>query len=238
MTQPCLGEPDVVPAPRAHLVVLPEAGPLAPPAEVDRDRWAAAWAHRPLLLGLARQRVEGHVAEDVVSEAMLRAATAAVEDEALRPWLVTTTLRLCADVHRRTVRDRRRDLRLATYEPTSVPAPEDEVVDDLHARWLAQQVDRLPERQARALWLRARGQDVGAIAVTMAVPYKTVESLLSRGRHTLRGWAGALLLFVGGWRTLAKRKAQFHVAAATLTAATDVTYDVARVATGLITRSF
>lgn len=243
--------PVILPPPRRpHLVVLPDAEPRADllvaapdevetPFEVDRERWAAAWEHRPLLLGVARQRVEAHVAEDVVSEAMLRAATTEhVADEALRAWLVTTTTRLCADVHRRAQREHRRDLRLAVYEPQTEPAADEVVVDELHAQWLARQMERLPERQARALWLRAHGHDIAAIAVMMVLPYKTVESLLSRGRHSLRGWAGAVVLVLGGWRTIAKRKAQFHVAAATITATGEITYEMAKVATGLLTRSF
>lgn len=219
---------------RPHLVVLPDL-----PQPVDRDRWAAAWQHRPLLLGIARQRVESHLAEDVVSEAMLRAATAGdIRPEALRAWLVTATVRLCADSHRRRQRESRRDERLASHELSVVPPVDDAVVDELHARWLGRQIDRLPDRQARALHLRATGHDIGAIAIAMVLPYKTVESLLSRGRHSLRGWAGALLLTVGGWKVIAKRKAQVHVAAATLTAASDITYDVARAAAGIVTRSF
>jgi hypothetical protein len=141
-------------------------------------------------------------------------------------------------VHRRRQRESRRDERLASHELTVVPPVDDDVLDDLHARWLDGQVDRLPERQARAMHLRAGGHDVGSIAVAMVLPYKTVESLLSRGRHSLRGWAGALLLTIGGWRVVAKRKAQVHLAAATLTAASDITVDVARAAAGIMTRSF
>jgi RNA polymerase sigma factor (sigma-70 family) len=217
---------------RPLLVALPDL-----PQTVDLERWAAAWQHRSLLLGVARQRVDAHLAEDVVSEAMLRAATAGeIRELALRSWLVTTTIRLCADVHRKREREARRDVRLTSYELTVVPAVDEDVVDDLQAQWLETQVDRLPERQARALHLRAKGHDIGAIAVAMVLPYKSVESLLSRGRGSLRGWAGALLLTVGGWRTLAKRKAQVHVAAATLTAAADISYDVASAAARLVGR--
>lgn len=267
MTQPCTRDldfgaalpdlaledtagPVLAPNGRPRLVVLPDPeqrpdllvqAPDVPdvPPLVDRARWLAAWEHRPMLLGVARARVEAHVAEDVVSEALLRAATAeGIAAGALRPWLVTTTLRLCADSHRWTQRERRRNLRLAAYEPRSMPGVDEGVLDDLHAQWLAEQVDRLPERQARALWLRAHGHDIATIAVLMVLPYKTVESLLSRGRHSIRGWAGAVVLVLGGWRTIAKRKAQFHVAAATLTATGEITYELARAATGLVTRSF
>lgn len=236
MTEPCVDELYDVPA-RPHLVVLP--GLADQPTPVDHERWAAAWEHRPLLLGLARQRVESHDAEDVVSEAMLRAATTGdLREDALRPWLVTTTLRLCADDHRRTARERRREQRLAAWEPETAPAPDDEVVDLVQAEWLATQVDRLPERQARAIWLRAHGHDIASIAVQMVLPYKTVESLLSRGRHSLRGWAGAALLVFGGWRTIAKRKVQFHVAVATIGAAGEIAWTAARVAGSVVTKSF
>ncbi|MGH3744907.1 MAG: RNA polymerase sigma factor [Mycobacteriales bacterium] len=236
MTEPCVDEPYEVPA-RPHLVVLP--GLADAPTPVDRERWAAAWEHRPLLLGLARQRVESHDAEDVVSEAMLRAATTGdLRAEALRPWLVTTTLRLCADDHRRSVRDRRRNQLLAAWEPETAPAPDEEVLDLVHAEWLATQIDRLPERQARALWLRAHGHDIASIAIQMVLPYKTVESLLSRGRHSLRGWAGAALLVLLGWRTIAKRKVQLDIAVATIGLAGEAAYTAARVAGSIVGKSF
>jgi RNA polymerase sigma factor (sigma-70 family) len=237
MTQPLVTDDsaaEVLRAPRRRLVVVPDL-----PAQVDRDRWEAAWEHRSLLLALARQRVRPADAEDVVSEAMIRAATAdGIRSDALRPWLVTTTLRLCADDYRRESRDRRRDLRLSTYEPQAAPAAEEPVVEQLHAEWVARQVDRLPDRQAQALKLKAAGHDVAHIAVAMLLPYKTVESLLSRGRHSVRGWVGATVLFFGGWRVLAKRKVQIHVAAATIGAAGDVAYTAAKVASAVVTRSF
>ncbi|HEX7353417.1 MAG TPA: sigma-70 family RNA polymerase sigma factor [Mycobacteriales bacterium] len=237
MTEPCVEDLYDIP-PRPHLVVLP--GLAGEPMRVDHERWAAAWEHRPLLLGLARQRVPSHDAEDVVSEAMLRAATAGdLRDEALRPWLVTTTLRLCADDHRRADRERRRDRRLAAWEPAVVPAPEDDVVDLVQADWLASQVDRLPERQARAVWLRAHGHDIASIAVQMVLPYKTVESLLSRGRHSLRSWAGvAAILGLVGWKTIAKRKVQLHVAVTILGVTGEVALAAARVAGAVVAKSF
>lgn len=245
MTQPCLDasyldssyrEPPAVPRPR--LVVLPD--PPAAQEPVDHELWATAWEHRPLLLGLARQRVDAHDAEDIVSEAMLRAATTGnIQEGALRPWLVTTTLRLCADDHRRTARERRRDQRLAAGECVTTPGADEEVLDLVQAEWLAEQVDRLPERQARALWLRAHGHDIASIAVQMVLPYKTVESLLSRGRHSLRSWAGvAAILGLLGWKTIAKRKVQFHVAVAVLGVTGEVALAAARVAGAVVTKSF
>lgn len=186
----------------------------APPQGSD-VRWDLAWSHRPLLLSMARSRVGWHEAEDVVSEALLRAQRATdVGDAALRSWLITTTLNLCADVHRAGARDLRRRQRLTGHLTVSVPSPEDDVVDRDQARWLAGQVRRLPGRQAEAIELRSDGHEVGSIAGRLGLPYKAVESLLSRARRSLKGWAAVA---IGIWslsRFLSRRTAQLHVAAA------------------------
>jgi RNA polymerase sigma factor (sigma-70 family) len=201
---------------------LSSAAPGSSPVrsdENDDERWQLAWDQRPLLLAMARSRVSWHEAEDVVSEALLRAQRATdVPTPALRSWLVTTTLRLCTDTHRASARDLRRRQRVTGQTLAVVPGPEDEVVERVHARWLADQVQRLPEHQAEAIELRTEGHEIGSIAGRMNLPYKAVESLLSRARRSLRGWAAAA---VGVWalsRFLTRRTAQLHVAAAVVCA--------------------
>lgn len=198
----------------------------------DDERWRLAWAERPLLLAMARSRVGWHEAEDVVSEALLRAQHAAdVPTPALRSWLVTTTLRLCADAHRAHARDVRRGQKLAGRALTTVPGPEDEVADRDHARWLADEITRLPATQAEAITLRSAGYGVSSIAGRMGLPYKAVESLLSRARRSLRCWAAVA---VGVWafsRFLTRRTAQLHVAAAVVCAGVNLATPVVADAT-------
>ncbi|HVV30112.1 MAG TPA: sigma-70 family RNA polymerase sigma factor [Mycobacteriales bacterium] len=203
----------------APLLPAAAVGTGAVDTPVDDARWQAAWDQRPLLLSMARSRVGWHEAEDVVSEALLRLQKAPdVPPAAVRSWLVTTTLRLCTDVHRAAARDQRRRQQLAGRASLSVPGPEEEVTDREQARWLAGQVQRLPDRQAVAIEMRSAGHEVSSIAGQLGVPYKAVESLLSRARRSLRGWAAVL---VGCWalsRFVTKRTAQLHIAAAALCA--------------------
>jgi RNA polymerase sigma factor (sigma-70 family) len=206
-------------AAESEFAPMPDPARAALPAGQQDERWQLAWDQRPLLLAMARSRVSWHEAEDVVSEALLRAQHATdVPTSALRSWLVTTTLRLCTDTHRATARDARRRQLLSGHTLAVVPGPEDEVVDRDQARWFASQVQRLPEHQAEAIELRTEGHEIGSIAGRMNLPYKAVESLLSRARKSLRGWAAAA---VGVWalsRFLTRRTAQLHVAAAVVVA--------------------
>jgi len=199
---------------------LPDTSAPAADQHVDPDlpfepRWELAWSHRPLLLSMARSRVGWHEAEDIVSEALLRSRRAeGVPDAALRSWLVTTTLNLCADAHRASARDARRRQRLGAQFQVAAPGPEDDIADRDEARWLAGQVRRLPGRQSEAIELRSDGYEVGSIAGRMGLPYKAVESLLSRARRSLKGWAAVA---VGVWalsRAISRRTAQLHIAAA------------------------
>jgi RNA polymerase sigma factor (sigma-70 family) len=183
--------------------------------ETADARWDLAWSFRPMLLSMARSRVSWHEAEDVVSEALLRAQRAVdISDPALRSWLVTTTLNLCTDVHRASARDARRRQRLSGALTLSEPGPEDEVVDRDQARWLAGQVQRLPGRQAEAIELKSDGHEVGSIAGRMGLPYKAVESLLSRARRSLKGWAAVAIGIWSFGRFISRRTAQLHIAAA------------------------
>lgn len=187
------------------------------------ERWQRAWEQRPLLLAMARSRVGWHEAEDVVSEALVRAQQATdVPPAALRSWLITTTIRLCADTHRAAAREAGRRVRAGSQTITVIPGPEDEVVERDEARWFARQLRRLPERQAEVVSLRSEGQEITSIAGRMDLPYKAVESLLSRARRSLRGWAAVA---VGVWalsRFLTRRAAQLHVAAAVVIAGVNI----------------
>jgi len=159
---------------------------------VDQTRWEAAFAHRDRLLRIARSRgVSGEDAEDVVQEAFARCAEFETLDaERLGPFLTTVTIRLCADVHRRNeepVRARRWLVPLLHDEPD----PADVVCRDHGPEWVASLVERLPERQRRVLFDRARGMSIDQIAKRHRLTYKAVESALSRARTTLKSAVAA-----------------------------------------------
>lgn len=149
------------------------------------DRWLVLWQHRERLLRIAVRRVPDPAdAEDVVSEAVLRGACHAdVAAERLPAWLTRVTVNLCYELYR----DRARDGR-ARCGAAVEPSPEDFVCD---AVWVTQAVGALPDRQRAALALRADGFDVPGIAAALRCNYKTAESLLSRGRASVRALPGA-----------------------------------------------
>ncbi|MGC7102638.1 RNA polymerase sigma factor [Amycolatopsis lurida] len=173
-----------------------------PVETTDRTWWGVVDAHRDRLLRIARRRTACEQdAEDVVSEAVLRAAERpGLDPDRLPAWLTTVTVRLCADVARDAARERRRWLR-ADVE-TAAESCEQRVCDRAEASWLAGHVDSLPDRQAQVLRLRADGLDVTAAAESMGVSYRTAESLLARGRRALRALLTSSLAAVAvlGWR--------------------------------------
>jgi RNA polymerase sigma-70 factor (ECF subfamily) len=146
-------------------------------------------AKLPRILALARRMLgDATEAEDVAQETFLRAWRQAAR---WRPgaarfdtWLHTVTLNLCRDRLRR-----RRET--ATPEPPEIadPAPPaDAVVDEAaQARAVQMAIDALPERQREAILL-IHYQDLGNIAAAnaMDISVEALESLLSRGRRSLR----------------------------------------------------
>jgi len=146
-------------------------------------------AKLPRILALARRTLgDTTEAEDVAQEAFLRAWRRAPQ---WRPgaarfdtWLHMVTLNLC--------RDRLRRRREATMpEPPEVadPAASADAMLDYAAQARAVQaaVAALPERQREAILL-VHYQDLSNIAAAdaMAISVEALESLLSRGRRSLR----------------------------------------------------
>lgn len=163
--------------------------------EILSARWARIWSSRRLLMGVARRcgcSVED--AEDVVHEAMLRAAEhPEIVEDRLHAWLCTVTQRLCMDAHRRRAAEARRWERRSMQAVVQLPGHylEEEVCERSEAVWMASLASEvLPPRQIQALWLTAAGYDVAQVANYLGVRYRAAESLLARGRRTLR----ALLL--------------------------------------------
>jgi RNA polymerase sigma factor (sigma-70 family) len=162
-----------------------------------------AWSERSRLLAVARRRLASAAeAEDVVSEAMTRALECLdVEPDRAAAWLTAVTIRLCID-H---VRERARAPKRWQYAAQTYPRAdefEDDVIDTLAAAAIAPLLDDMPAQQRRALQLRADGESVAAIAATMSLSDKAVESLLGRARNAARaivaglGSSGALAF---GW---------------------------------------
>lgn len=155
--------------------------------EVDEQRWLLLWAHREVLHRIAYRRLRDRdEADDVVAEAILRAAVAPHVDAAnAGGWLNTVVVNLCADRHR--ARSRAGAvLRYAAGDAVPAPSPEDEVCDRAEAAYVRRRVGTLPDRQRRAMELVAGGHDLGTVASTLGAPYKAVESLLGRARRSLR----------------------------------------------------
>ncbi len=135
--------------------------------------------------GILRDHAE---AEDVVQEAMLRLWKAAPgwkgESANVRKWLYRVTTNLCFDRLRA-----RRHVCLDACEEPRDDAPD--VSQQLEARdrsrILNQAIGELPERQRIAVVLRHLEQCSNAqVAEIMGTSIGAVESLLVRGRRTLR----------------------------------------------------
>jgi RNA polymerase sigma factor (sigma-70 family) len=164
----------------------------AVPDDVAR-RWTLAVEHRERLMNVARSRVVDPAdAEDVVSEAMLRAVAYARLDEARIGALLTTlTMRLCVDLHRGRGRELRAGTALVSRELPEV-GPEESVCDRAEAEWVWTIASTLPARQWEALALKASGIEIAEAATSMNLSYKAFESALSRARSSVRGQLAAV----------------------------------------------
>ena len=167
--------------------------------------WPEIAAHRERLVRVARRRVPTwEDAEDVASEAMLRAATYEDLDvERLPQFLSAVTVRLCADVYRSAERGTRLVRRLGLDDE---PSPEELACEASDRAVVRELVGRLPDSQRNVLVDRAYGLSVTQISQRHSLSYKAVESALSRARSTLRSaLAAATALALGAAATLRRR---------------------------------
>ncbi len=168
----------------------PDAGLLA---RIGRGDEAAtrviANTKLPRVLALARRILgDAEEAEDVAQETFLRIWRHAGR---WRPgaahfdtWIHTVTLNLCRDRLRR-----RREATMDVLPEVADPAmPQDVAMDEAaQSRRVAAAVGMLPERQREAILL-VHYQDLSNIAAAEAldVSVDALESLLARGRRSLR----------------------------------------------------
>jgi RNA polymerase sigma-70 factor (ECF subfamily) len=151
--------------------------------------------HVPAMVGLAR-RVLGNAAdaEDVVQEAMLRVWTHAPRWQplaAFRTWLTRVVVNLCLD------RKRRKpwvDLDAAGEIVDPTPSVPEVAEQNEREQALTAAIGELPDRQRTAIVLTYReGMTNAQVAEVLDTSVSAVETLLIRGKKTLRAKLGAMI---------------------------------------------
>jgi RNA polymerase sigma factor (sigma-70 family) len=163
-----------------------------------RRRWKLVLPHREQMLAIARRRVATREdAEDVVATALVRTVEHPKLDEArVGAFLCTTVMRLAVDVHR----DRDRQLAVGTREATrALPGPsvEELVCDEAEARWLAEQLQDLPERERQVLQARLSGMTAQQASAHLGLTAKATENAFTRVRQRAHGLLAATLAGLG-----------------------------------------
>ena len=155
---------------------------------------AAILAELPRLRGFLARRLGGEAADDALQEAMLAGLQGRerLRDGAqLRSWLLGIAHHKAMDELRRTYR---REAWAAAYErerPRVAPSAEAEALREVVDAALLEGLAALPERERRALELRAQGATVGEIARALGTTYKGAETCLLRARRRIRAWMRA-----------------------------------------------
>ncbi len=145
--------------------------------------------HLPKMLGLARRMLgDSAEAEDAVQDAFLRLWTHAARwqpgQAKFETWLYRVTLNKCFDrLRRRPVAP----LDAAMDVPDPAPGPASGLENAALSRQIEDALLALPERQRAAIQL-CHFQECGNIeaADILGISVEALESLLSRGRRTLR----------------------------------------------------
>ncbi len=150
--------------------------------------------HVPAAIRLAR-RILGNAAEaeDVAQEAMLRVWTHAPRWQplaAFRTWLTRVVVNLCLDRKRRAPWV---ELEAAGEIVDVSLGPGEKMEGEERERLLAAAIDRLPERQRIAIVLSySEGMSNAQVAEMLGTSVSAVETLLVRGKQSLRRTLGAM----------------------------------------------
>lgn len=143
--------------------------------------------HGQSLFGFCRRiGLDDDGSADVVQESLLRLLDAFEAGKRIvdpRAWLFTVTYRLAMDEHRRRGRSARLEIGWSERPGPSVDPVEH---SELSAVWA--EVDRLPERQRAALYLRYRADlPFEAIGRVMGITSSAARSHATQALATLRG---------------------------------------------------
>jgi RNA polymerase sigma-70 factor (ECF subfamily) len=130
-------------------------------------------------------------AEDLVQEVFLRAWRAADRYDpdlgAVSTWLYRIASRLAIDRNRRTTLRRFLGLEAAPDPLDDSPGPEATLAARQELAQIRARLERLPDRQRRALLMRAAGGlSTAEIALALGISAGAVEQLLVRARAGLR----------------------------------------------------
>jgi len=173
------------------MMIDPDADLVARAGRGDRAAAAALMArHLPRMLALARRMLSDPAeADDAVQDAFVQLWTHAARWEPGRAkfgtWLYRVTLNKCYD------RLRRRPtapLEAAVHVADPAPPPDATLQNAAISAQIEAALAELPERQRAAIQL-CHYEGCGNIeaAEIMGVSVEALESLLARGRRTLRG---------------------------------------------------
>lgn len=148
--------------------------------------WDVIAGHRERLMRLVRRRLpNAQDAEDLVQEAMLRAAAHGNLDRArIGPFLTSVALRLCVDHYRE--QERRRRLLTRAADVRGPELPDEGVCDKDFGRWLLGQADQLRGRERQVVLARAQGISTLEFARMHQISVKAAEGAFTRGRARLR----------------------------------------------------
>lgn len=142
---------------------------------------------------VVRRRAE---AEEIVQEVFIKVWMKAGEWKAERGAVSTWLYRIALNQALDSARKRRYQPLPEDYDPPDLtPSAPEQLIAAEKRQILNKEMEKLPERQRAALVLSYHGEVSDAeAAVTMGVSVKAYESLLVRGRKTLRERLSA-----GGW---------------------------------------
>lgn len=149
------------------------------------QRWASLVPHRDSAVRLARSRGAGEDAEDVVQEALLRAAShPGLDLSRAKSYLSKIVVNLVTDLHRRSAKEDQ-----LRAHASLVPSPQDdsELVEDRDlARQATQLVARMAPELRAILMLRRDGATWKQVGKILGEPPTKAEMRYRRAMRPLR----------------------------------------------------